>query len=79
MKAGQAPTNTVTPLWRAFWGATWQESDIGQGQGNGPLGRNLTLGHDKEVSPGRNLTLGHDKEVSSDRDLTLAKDKEVRI
>jgi hypothetical protein len=24
----------------------------------GTLGRNLTLGHDKEVSSGRNLTLG---------------------
>ena len=47
-----------------FWGATWQESDIG---------------HDKEVSSGRNLTLGHDKEVSPGRDLTLAKDKEVKI
>jgi hypothetical protein len=44
-----------------------------------PLGRDLALDHDKEVSPGRNLTLGYDKEISSGRDLTLAKDKEVRI
>jgi hypothetical protein len=29
--------NRVFELWRAFWGATWQESDIGQGQGNGLL------------------------------------------
>jgi hypothetical protein len=30
-------------VWRAFWDAAWQESDNVQGQGNGPLGRNLTL------------------------------------
>ena len=46
-----------------FWGATWQKSDIDQGQGNGLLGRNLTSDHDKEVSPGRDLTLAKDKEV----------------
>ena len=55
----------------SYWGAVLpgrsltlaKELDIGQGQGNGLLGRNLTLGHDKEVSPGRNLTLGWDKEA----------------
>jgi hypothetical protein len=25
----------VSPVWKAFWGTAWQESDIGQGQGNG--------------------------------------------
>lgn len=50
-------------MWRAFGGATWQESDIS---------------HDKSVQA-RNLTLGYDKEVSTGRYLMLATDKEVRI
>jgi hypothetical protein len=28
-------TLSLACLWRAFWGAAWQESDTGQGQGNG--------------------------------------------
>jgi hypothetical protein len=43
-------------LWKAF---------------EGLLGRNMILGHDKEINSGRNLTLGHDKEVSSGRNLDL--------
>jgi hypothetical protein len=43
--------------WRAFWGAIWQESDTGQAQGNGPLGRNLTLEHDREVRQESNFRL----------------------
>jgi hypothetical protein len=42
-----------------------------------PSGRNLVLGHGKEVSPGRNLTLGHDKKVSSGKNLTLGYNREV--
>ena len=37
----------------------------------GPLGRNLTLGHDKEVSSGRNLILGYNRKVNSGRNLIL--------
>ena len=43
----------------------------------GPLGRNLTLGQDKEVSSGRNLILGQNREVSSGRNLISGKNKEV--
>jgi hypothetical protein len=63
-----------------IWGAlaaAWQESDIGQRQGNGLRGRNLTLGHDKKITSSRNLTLGHDKEVSSGRNLILGYNREV--
>jgi hypothetical protein len=43
----------------------------------GPLGRNLTLGHDEEVSSGRHLTSGHDKEGSSSKNLTLGYNRKV--
>ena len=49
-------------LWRAFWGAAWQESDI-EPDKEVSSGRNLTSGHDKEVSLGKHLTLGYNREV----------------
>ena len=49
-------------LWRACWGAAWQESDI-EPDKEVSSGRNLTSGHDKEVSLGKHLTLGYNREV----------------
>jgi hypothetical protein len=69
LHGGSQPLLTPIPgdlidafLWRAF-AATWQESDIGQGQGNG---LQAGIGHwaqDKEVSSGRNRTLGWNQDV----------------
>ena len=41
-----------------------------------PLGRSLALAKDK--ASGRNLTLGHNKEVSFSKNLTLGSNREVR-
>jgi hypothetical protein len=38
-------------LWKAFWGAAWQVSDTGQGQGNSLQ----SLGYNSEASQGRNF------------------------
>jgi hypothetical protein len=40
--------NFSNDMWRAFRGAAWQESNIGQG-GEIDSGRDLTLAKDKEV------------------------------
>jgi hypothetical protein len=40
-------------LWRDLWGAIWQESDIGQGQGNKPQ----SLGYNREAGQGWNFNL----------------------
>ena len=41
-------------------------------------GRNLTIGHDKEVRAGRNLILGWNREISSGRNLGFGQGSRLR-
>ena len=73
------PTNQTNKQKRVKAGG-WdrKKKRVKAGLFGGPLGRNLTLGHDKEVSSGRNLNLRvEQKWWASGKNRILDLDKEV--